>query len=109
LALERQDRLCAPIATLFRGTACGIALDEEQLRKRRIALLTVRELPRQSRDVEQAFAARHLTSLARCFASTRGVDDLGDDRAGLWRRLEQKFLEALRHDRLDDALHLRRD
>ena len=26
-SLERQDRLCAPIAPLFRGTAGGIALD----------------------------------------------------------------------------------
>ena len=79
LALQRQDRLRAPIAALLGGAAGRVALDDEELGQRRILFLAVRELAGQARDVERALASRQLARLARRFARTRRVDDLGDD------------------------------
>src|SRR5690606_6552517 len=80
LALQRQHRLRAAVAALLRGAAGGIALDEEQLRQRRILLLAIGELAREPGDVERALAARHLARLARRFARACRLDDLADDR-----------------------------
>jgi hypothetical protein len=44
LAAQRQHRLKSAVACLFRGPAGGIALDDEQLGFRGIALLAVGEL-----------------------------------------------------------------
>ena len=44
LAAQRQDRLVGAVARLLGRAAGGIALDEEQLALRRIALLAVGEL-----------------------------------------------------------------
>ena len=41
LAAQRQDGLVLAVAGLFGGTACGIALDDEQFGLGRIAFLTV--------------------------------------------------------------------
>jgi len=109
LALKRQDRLRTTVAALLRGTACGIALDDEELRQRRVLLLAVGELAGQARDVERALAPRELARLARGFACTRRVDDLVDDRLRLRWILEQEFAEFLGDQRLDHALHFRRD
>ena len=106
LALERQDRLRAPIAALLGRAAGRIALDDEDLRQRRILLLAVGELARQARDIERALAPGHLARLARRLARARGLDDLGDDGARFLRMLEQKFAELLRHRGLDHALDL---
>src|SRR5439155_11248926 len=56
LAANRQNRLITPIPTLFRGTACRVALDNVKLRQFRIALRTIREFPGQSTTGERAFA-----------------------------------------------------
>ena len=79
LALERQDRLEAPIAALLGGPACRLALDDVELAQRRIALLAVGELARQRAAVERAFAADQIARLARRFARPRGIDRLADD------------------------------
>ncbi len=106
LALERQDRLRAPVAALLGGAAGGVALDDEDLGQRRVFLLTVGELAREPRDIERALAPRHLARLSRRLARARRFDHLGDDEARLLRVLEEKFLQ-LRADRgLDHALHL---
>src|SRR5207248_11543532 len=47
-ALERQDRLKLAVPTLLRGAAGGIALDEIELAKPRVALLAVGELAGES-------------------------------------------------------------
>ncbi len=109
LALQRQDRLGATIASLLGGAACGIALDDEQLRLRRVFLLAVRELAGQARDVERAFAPRQLARLACGLARASRVDDLVDDGFRLRGLLEQEFAELFAGDRLDHAFHFRRD
>src|SRR6185437_8876800 len=105
-ALERQDRLRAPVAPLFGGAAGRVALDDEDLRQRRILLLTVGELAGKTRDVERALAARHLARLARRLARARRLHHLGDDEARLLRMLEQEFLQLGADRGLDDALDL---
>jgi hypothetical protein len=109
LALERQDRLGTPVASLLGRTACGIAFDQEQLRQRGIFFLAVRELARQACDVERAFTSRELARLAGRFTCPRCFECFRDDRASLWRVLEQELAELLGDERLDDTLDLRRD
>ena len=109
LALERQDGLKPPVAALLGGSAGGIALDQEQLRERRVLLLTVGELARQSSHVQRGLAPGHLAGLARRLAGARGVDDLGGDSASFARGLQQKRLYLRRHNRVDDSLDLRGD
>src|SRR5690606_24953022 len=106
---ERQYGLRATVATLLRRTAGRIALDEEQLGKRRVFLLTIGELAGQARDVERAFAPRHLARLARGFPRARGFDDFRDDGLRFVRVLEQERLEVLGDDLLGYRLDLRRD
>ena len=77
----RQDRLVVAIAALLRGTACRIALDDEDLRLRRVALLAVGELSREARAVERALAARQLARFARRLARAHGIGALLRDRA----------------------------
>ena len=47
LAPQRQDRLVFAVARLLGRTAGRVALDQEQLRARRVAFLAVGELARQ--------------------------------------------------------------
>ena len=77
LALERQDRLRLAVAALLRRTAGRVALDDEQFGQRRILFLAVGELAGQAGDIERALAAGEVARLARGFARTGGVDDLG--------------------------------
>ena len=92
------------IAALLGRAAGGIALDDEQLRQRRVLFLAVGELAGQARDVERAFAAGHLARLARGFARARGVDDFVGDRACFARVLCRNSLELLVDDRFDHGL-----
>src|SRR4051794_30198801 len=105
LALERQDRLKAPIAPLLRRSACRLALDDVELALRRIALLAVGELAWQRAAVERALAAHEIARLARRFARARRVDRLADDAPRDRRVLLEIRAELVVENRLDDALH----
>ena len=108
LALERQYRLRAAIAALLRRATSRVALDQEELGKRRVFLLAVRQLARQAGDVQRALAPGHLSRLARRFARPGGIDNLRHDRLGVGRVFQQELLEPLGHGRLDHALDLGR-
>src|SRR5262249_21325277 len=71
LAAERQDRLELAVASLLGGAAGALALDEEELRLARVALLAVSELAGQGRELERALALHHLARLARRLARAR--------------------------------------
>ncbi len=101
LAAQRQDRLELAIAPLLGRAARRIALDDEDLRERRILLLAVGQLARQPDAVEQPLAARHLARLARGLARARRVDDLAADGLRVDRFLEQVLVERVGHDLLD--------
>ena len=68
LAAERQDRLEAAIAALLRRATRGVALDDEQLAARGVALLAVGELAGQGQAVEGALADDEVAGLARRLA-----------------------------------------
>ena len=105
LAAQRQHGLELAVAPLLGGAAGRIALDEEDLRLRRIALLTVGELAGQARDVERALAAGELAGLARRLARLRRLHHLADDHPRLLRML----LEPLREQVVDQPLDHRAD
>src|SRR5690606_3699111 len=65
LAADRQDRLGLARAPLLGGAAGRVALDDEQLRARRVALLAVGELARKAEVRERALAAGEVARLAR--------------------------------------------
>ena len=55
-ALEREDSLEFPIATLFGRTTGGISLDDEQLTQRRIFFGTVGQFAGQGSTIQSAFS-----------------------------------------------------
>src|SRR4029077_5054727 len=59
LALQRQDPLRAPVPPLLCRAAGGITLDDEDLRERRVLLLTVGELAREPGHIECTLTAGH--------------------------------------------------
>ena len=71
LALDRQDRLEAPIASLLRRAAGRFAFDDVNLGLGRIALLAVGELAGQRAAVERALAANQVAGLAGGVARAR--------------------------------------
>src|SRR5690606_1947886 len=79
LAAQRKNGLIFAIASLFRGAAGRIALDDEEFSLGGIAFLTIRQFARQIGYVARALAAREFARLARRLARVRGLDDLGDD------------------------------
>ena len=106
LALDRQDRLEAPVAALLGRAAGRFALDDVELALRRIALLAVGQLAGQAAAVERALAADEIARLARRLARARGVDGLADDALGDGGILFEELTELVVDDRLDDALDL---
>ena len=76
LALDRQDRLEAPVAPLLRRAAGRLTFDDVDLAQRGIALLAVGELAGQRAVVERALAAHQVARLARRLARARRVDRL---------------------------------
>src|SRR6185437_1917722 len=82
LALQRQDGLVAAVAPLLGGAAGALALDDEDLAARRIALAAVGQLARQAAAVERALAAGEVARLARRLARPRRLDRLVDDALG---------------------------
>ena len=106
LALERQNGLKAPVAALFGRATGGIALDQEQLRQRRILLLAIGKFAGQAGNVERTLAPGHLAGAARGLAGTGGIDDLAGNGAGFTGIFQQVFLQFLGHRRLDRRLDL---
>ena len=83
LALDRQDRLEAAIASLLGGAAGRLAFDDVDLAQGRVAFLAIGQLAGQAAAVERALAPDEVARLARRFARARRVDRLADRRA--WR------------------------
>ena len=83
-----------------------IALDQEDLRLGRIALLTVGELAGQARDVERALAAGEFAGLARRLARLRRLHHLADDHPRLLRMLLEPLREQVVDQPLDHRAHL---
>ena len=108
LAANRQNRLGLARAALLGRAAGGVALDDEELRLGRIALLAVGELPGQAVVRERPLAAREIARLARRRAGARGVENLRDDRPGDARVLLEVVAELLVEDVLHEAAHLAR-
>src|SRR4029450_11385089 len=94
---------------LLRRAACGVALDQVDLGKRRIALLAISKLSGQPHAIQHAFAARQLARLARGLPRACGFDDLRADDLGVTRILEQEVRQLRRYDLLDGWLYFRRD
>ena len=109
LALEREDRLRPPVAALLGRAAGRVALDDEDLRERRIAFLAVGELAGQAGAVERALPPDELARLAGGLARARGIDDLLDDPPGDLRVLLEEAREPLVRDGLDPRLRFLRD
>ena len=106
LSAQRQDRLVRLVARLLRGAAGGVALDDKELRKLRIANLAVGEL---LCDVaaECTFAPRQIASLARSLTRARGRDRFRDDLLRVRRVLLEELGELRVHRRFHEALHPR--
>ena len=85
--------------------AGGIALDDEQFRLGRIALLAVGELAGQRGDAERALA-RHFARLAGGLAGGRRLDHLADDDLGFRGMLLEPGLEHVVDQALDRRPHL---
>ncbi len=110
LALERQDRLEAPVAPLLGGAAGRFALHQEQLAALRVLLLAIGQLAGQAAGIERALAPRQVAGLARRLAGARRVDRLADDLAPhggvLVEVLAQLVVDELRHVAGDIAVQL---
>ena len=106
LALDRQDRLEAAVASLLGGAAGRFALDDVDLGLRGIALLAVGELAGQRAAVERALAAHQIARLARRLARACRIDRLHHHALGDCRVLLEVRAQTIVDDRLDDALDL---
>jgi hypothetical protein len=100
-SLERQDGLVLAVAPALGRPACGLALDDEQLAPRGIALLAIGELSRQAPRIHGGLAPRQFARLAGRFASARGVNAFADDAARDGRVLVEIFSEAFVDQLLD--------
>ena len=56
LALQRQNRLESPVASLLRRSTSGLALNQKQFAAIRIALRAIRQLPWQTAGIQRAFS-----------------------------------------------------
>ena len=107
LALERQDRLEAPIASLLGRSAGRLALDDVELAERRIALLAVGELAWQRAAVERALPPHQIARLARGLARAAPRRSPCRSTVSRDRRvLLEVRAELVVDDRLDDPLDL---
>jgi len=94
---------------LLGRAARRIALDDEELGERGIALLAVGELAGQRAHVERALAPGKLARLARGLAGGGCFHHLGGDLARLRGMLLEPLAELLAHHRFDDRADLGRD
>ena len=106
LAAQRQDRLCASIATLFGRTPGGVAFDDEELGQLRIALRAIGQLARQRGTLERALALHDRAGFARSLASAGGRQAFVDDAARVTRLSLEVLGQRLCRGRLDQTLDL---
>ena len=106
--LPRSGRigLEAAVAALLGGATGGVALDDEELAARGVALLAVGELAGQGAALERALADDQVARLAGGFAGARGGQRLLDDAPRVVRVLLEVLVEALGERGLDLALDL---
>ena len=109
LAAQGQHGLVLAVTALLGRAAGRIALDDEQFGLGRIFLLTIGELAGQGGDVQRALAPGQLARLARGFARSRRLDDLGDDGLGFARMLLEPFRQCVEHRTLDCGTDLAGD
>ena len=109
LAAQRQDGLELPVAALLGAAASGVALDDVDLAHRRVFLLAIGQLAGQAHAIEHALAARHLTRLARSFASARRINDLAADDLGVGGVLQQVIGQGLADHVFHRATHFAAD
>ncbi len=107
LASQRQHRLGVAVAALLRRAAGRVALDDEELRQRRVLDRAVGELARQHRVLQSGLAPGQVARLAGRVAGAGGVDRLGQDAAGVRRVLLEEVAELAVDDLLDQALDRR--
>ena len=107
LAPQGQHGLELAVAALLGGAAGRVAFHEVELAQLGVALLALGELAGQPGAVEGALATREVAGLARGLPAPRGVDDLLGDPPRVLGPLFEEGREALVHQALDDALHLR--
>ena len=106
LALQRQDRLVFAVSPLLGGAAGRVTLDDEEFAFRRVPLLAIRQLARQCRDIEHAFAPCQFAGLAGRLAGGGGVHHLLDDAFGFARVGFEPVADDVGHHRLHHRLHL---
>src|SRR3546814_3359642 len=101
-----------PYPTHFRSlrrAAGAVALDQEQLGLRRVALLAVGQLAGKVGDVECALAAGQLAGTTGRLAGRGRLVGLGDHPPGISRMLLEPLVELVGDDALDHRLDLGRD
>ena len=103
LPADREDRLGLARATLLRGATGGVALDDEELRLRRVALLAIRQLARKAVIRQRPLSPREIAGLAGRSAGPRGIYDLGDDHFCDRRILLEIVAELLVENSFDEA------
>ena len=103
LALERQDRLKLAVASLLRGPAGRITLDDVKFAQGRIFFRTIGQLAGERAAVQRALSPNELFRFSRRFTRTRRVDRLADDLSGDRRILLKVGAERLVDRGLDDA------
>ena len=105
LALQRKNGLKFPVPSHLRGTACGFALDDEQLAEGRVLLRAVGQFPGERPSVQRALSTDQLLGFPGRVARPGRVDGLADDLAGDGRVLVKIDAQGVVHRRLDEALH----
>jgi len=90
-------------------SAGGIALDQVNFAQRGVFFLAVGQFSWQAQTVHDTLAAGDFARLARGFAGTGGVDDLGAQQLGIVGVFQQEFGEFLADDFLHDRLYFAGD
>ncbi len=103
LAPQRENRLELAVASLFGRATCRVALDQEDLAQRGVALLAIGEFSGKRARIESALPPGQLARLARRLAGARRVDALEDDRLGEARVLLEEGGQRVVDERLDLA------
>ena len=106
LAAQRQDRLPLRVATRHGRAAGGVALDEEDLRDRRVLARAVLELLGHRGRLEHALATGGLAGLPCGEARGRGIHRLHDDALGLHGVAVEPVGELVADDLLHERLRL---
>src|SRR5207237_1438398 len=107
LPSQREHGLGVAVTRAHGRATSRIALDDEQLRERRILDRAVGELARKRGVLKRRLASGEVPRLPSSVASLGGLDGLRDDRARfLWVLLEE-LAEAPIDDRVDESLQPR--